>query len=155
MRLGGKVSTGQPHLTLASVWHDDDIWELRIHVSDGQNSFTTQVYQAHADQHQWVAQLTTFSRQVCGGLLDLQLGHFGPEYAAGAVHLRFHFLAQQKIHLSIHGQSDFYAFGQKNVASEARLYFIVEPAQLDRFVAQLQSLKRTAGDEARLLGVTA
>ena len=148
------MSLTQPHLTLASVWYDDDIWELRIHVSDGKNSFTTQVYQAHDDQRQWVAQLTTFSRQVYGGLLDLQLGHFGPEYAAGAVNIRFHFLGQQKIHLSIHAQSDFYTFGQKKVASEARLYFVVEPAQLDRFVAQLQSLDRTAGDEAKLLGVT-
>ena len=143
----------EPHLTLSSVWYDDDLWELRIQVSDGHTRFVTQVYQAHDDRLQWVAQLTIFSRQVYGGLLDLQLGHFGPEYAAGAVHIRFHFLGQQKIHLSIHGQSDFYEFGQKKVASEAMLYFVVEPAQLDRFIAQLQSLKRTAGDEAKLLGV--
>ena len=143
----------QPHLKMSSLWHDDDMWEVELQVHDGYNRFTTKTYIGYNEKNDWITQLKKFATQLYGGLLDLQFGKFGSEYGTGAMLLRFHFLAHQKIHLSIQGQSDFFQFGKKQVAREAKLYFLVEPALLDRFIVDLHALDYTKREEAILWGI--
>ena len=144
----------QPYIKMSSLWHDDDMWELRLQVHDGQNSFTTDIYIGHQDKEAWILQLKRFSTQVHGGLLNLQFGMFGPEYGGGAMQLRFHFLAHKKIHLSVHGQSVFFEFGKNNVARESKLYLLVEPAQLDQFIRALEDFDPTKHGKIQLSGNT-
>ncbi len=104
-------------------------------------------YKAYDDL---ISELDRFKNKMHGGIYDLNLGCFGSEYASGALSARFHFLDRGKIHVSIHTQSEFKDFGEKNVASEAKLYFVSEPALLDNFIQELKNLKASQSDQAIL-----
>jgi hypothetical protein len=127
--------------------------ELQIDVSDGTSSFSNRVYVGHCDLAETATQLDAFREHVYGGLVDVRFGEFGPEYANGAFHARFHFLKPGKLYITSQQESDYSEFGKKSVASCATLYLQSEPALLDRFVGELKSLSARARDDASLEAV--
>jgi hypothetical protein len=135
------------------IWFDDDVIELKIDSFDGNSLFSNEAYVGHHDMVNLIAGLNNFKDQVYGGIYDIQLGAFGPEYAGGAFHARLHFQDRGKVHITINTQSQFEEFGMKNVASEATLYLVSEPALLDNFIAELKALKAGLRDEAKLEAV--
>ena len=136
------------HLT--KVWFDNDGVELRIDVSDGRSFFSNRVYVGHSTLANVVAELDIFKDQVYGGLLDIQFGEFGLEYANGACHARLHFAKPGKFYITCKQQSEFKDFSLTKVASEATLYLRTEPALLDNFIADLRSLHAEQREEAYL-----
>ena len=81
-----------------------------------------------------------------GGIYDIRLGSFGPEYASGTFHARLHFQKLSKIHITVKAQSGFEEFGMKHVASEATLYLVSEPIPLDNFITELKALSAELRD---------
>jgi hypothetical protein len=139
-----------PGIYLKKIWFDEDVVELKIDSSDGNSLFSNKVYVGHQELDDLIAGLNIFRDHVHGGIYDIELGEFGPEYANGAFHARLHFLKPGKIYATINVQSEFEGFGIKNVASEATLYFTTEPILLDNFIAELRALKAGLRDEAKL-----
>lgn len=137
-------------ISLSRVWSDEDVVELHICVADGVSSFTNNAYVGHAALTDAVGSLTVFKNQVHSGILDLCFGKFGPEFANGAFHARFHFAAPGKLFLSCKQESQFVAFGKKTVASNAALYLKSEPALLDRFLIELHAVANGTGNDAYL-----
>lgn len=137
---------------LRKIWFDNDVVELRVECSDGTSRFVTKVYAAH-DVNGAVEELSIFKTHVHGGIYELVLGAFGPEYAGGAFHARLHYRAPGQIFITVRGESDFEEFGIKTVASEATLYLRTEPALLDNFIAELAELKSGNRDDAHLEAV--
>ena len=135
---------------MSKIWSDDDVVELRISVSDGRSSFSMQVYVGHAALSETVSSLHTLKDHLHGGLLDVRLGAFGPEWANGAFHGRFHFAEPGRLYVTSEQESDHEKFGSKTVASRATMHLHSEPALLDRFVSELQALASGSADEARL-----
>lgn len=72
-----------------------------------------------ATKHFAKLSLKRFQNEVHGGLLDIQLGTFGPEYANGGFHARLHFQKLGHLHITCRQQAGFEEFGRKRVASEA------------------------------------
>ena len=142
----------KPGIYLSRVWFDNDVVELRIECSDGTSLFVNEVYAAH-DLNGVIEELSMFKNHVHGGIYDLALGAFGPEYAGGAFHARWHFQSPGQIFITVRGQSDFEEFGIKTVASEATLYLRTEPALLDNFIAELEEFKSGNRDDAHLEAV--
>lgn len=143
----------KPGIHLTKIWFDDDMVELRIDVSDGFSLFSNQVYVGYPDLSRAVADLDVFKHQIHGGLVDLRFGEFGPEYANGAFHARFHFAKPGgRLFITCRQQSDFSEFSIMKVASEATLYLRTEPALLDRFIDELKGLDAKTSDEAYLQG---
>jgi hypothetical protein len=140
----------KPGIHISKVWSDDDVVELRVSVSDGASVFANQAYVGHAALEDTVSSLNVFKDQVHGGLFDLRFGEFGPEYANGAFHARFHFPAPGRLFVSCEQESGFVEFAKKKVASRATLYVKSEPALLDRFVAELRAVAAGTGEEAHL-----
>ena len=140
----------KPGIHFKKIWFDNTVVELRIGSFDGDSFFTTKVYVGHQDFDALIDGLNTFKDHVYGGIFDIKLGGFGPEYANGAFDARLHFQNRGKIHVTIKSQSDYKEFGIKNVASEATLYLISEPALLDNFIGELRKLQATVTDEATL-----
>ncbi len=140
-------------ITITRIWEDDDMVELRVRVSDGESNFTNTAYVAYSVLLEAVAALATFKDHVHGGLLDLEFGEFGPEYANGAFRGRFHFSSPGRLLVSCEQESEFEARGRKTVASSARLYFWSEPALLDRFITELRHLATTPDTSAELEGI--
>jgi hypothetical protein len=129
-----------PGIRLTRIWSDDDMIELRIDVSDGVAFFSNSVYVGYSTLTETIADLNRFKDHVYGGLLDIRFGEFGPEYAGGAFHARLHFAKPGRLYVTCKQQSDYRDFAVKNVASEATLYLISEPALLDRFLASAGAL---------------
>lgn len=138
---------------ISRVWSDDDVVELRILVSDGTSSFSNQAYVGHAALEDAVSSLHVFKDHVHGGLFDLRFGEFGPEYANGAFHARFHLPVSGRLFVSCEQESEFVEFAKKEVASRATIYVRSEPALLDRFIAELRAVSSGASDEAYLEAV--
>jgi hypothetical protein len=111
------------------------------------------VYVGHQGMKDLIVELSIFKDHIYGGIYDIQMGEFGPEYASGAFHARLHFHQHSKLHITIEAQSEFEEFGTKNVASEATLYLISEPILLDNFIADLKALGAGLRDEAKLEAV--
>jgi hypothetical protein len=136
------------HMT--KVWFDDDMIELKIAVSDGTSLFSNKVYVSYQAMDNMVSNLNAFREQIHGGLLDIRLGEFGPEYARGAFHARLHFPRPGKLYITCKMESEFEEFSIKKVASEATLYLKTEPVLLDNFISELKSLNAKKRDDAHL-----
>ena len=140
-------------INFTRIWFDDDVVQLKIGSSDGKSVFCNEVYLGHKDLDDLIAGLSTFRNHVHGGLFDIVLGSFGPEYAGGAFHARLHFQSPSKIIVTVRVQSDFQEFGIKTVASEATLYLRTEPILLDNFISELRALKSGKRDDANVQAV--
>ena len=140
----------KPGIYISKVWSDDDVVELRIGVSDGASLFTNLVYVGHAVLEDAVSSLRVFKDHVHGGLLDARFGEFGPEYANGAFHARFHFPVPGRLFVSCEQESDYAEFSKTEVASRATMYLKSEPALLDRFIGELQAVAAGTSDGAHL-----
>ena len=134
------------------VWSDDDCAEINVAASDGSSVFLTKVYVGHPRLADLVGGLDRFKGQIHGGVYDLRLGEFGPEYASGAFHARLHFHqpGHGRIFITVHAESDWHDFTVSKVASSATLYLTTEPALFDNFVAELGRLKAGETNEAFL-----
>jgi len=132
------------------IWDDESLIELEIKVNDGQNLFTMQVYTTEYGIKKIYDELNVFKEHIHGGIYDLDLGSFGPEYASGAFHARFHFQERGKINITTKMQSDYFDFGKKQVAREATLFLITEPALLDNFIIEFKHLENESGNNAEL-----
>src|SRR5207247_9244249 len=95
---------------------------VKLDVPAGTSVFCKTVYVGNAYFTDAVARLDTFKDHVHGGLLDMRFGEFGPEYANGAFHARFHFPKPGKLYITCKQQSDFQDFSIKHVDSDATLY---------------------------------
>ena len=140
----------KPGIKFENIWHDEDMYEFKIYSSDGAYVFTHEVYVGYGTFDETISGLDAFKSQVYGGIYDLKFGSFGPEYASGAFHARFHFQDKDGIFITIRAQSEYEGFGKKNIASEAILYLVAEPAQLDNFIVSLKSLDNGITDNAHL-----
>jgi hypothetical protein len=140
----------KPGIQISKVWADDDVVELRVSVSDGTSSFSNKVYVGHAALDDAVSSLHVFKDHVHGGLLDLRFGEFGPEYANGAFHARFHFSVPGRLFVSCKQEAEFVEFAKKEVANQATMYVKSEPALLDRFIAELRAVAAGRSEQAFL-----
>ena len=141
-------------IRITRIWSDQDMVELAIDVADGVSRFVNRVYVGYDHLAETIARLDQFKTHVHGGILDVEFGGFGSEYANGAFHARFHFAKPGRLFISCRQESDFGEFGSKKVASCATMYLVSEPVLLDRFIAELRRVSVDAESEAHLEAVT-
>jgi hypothetical protein len=141
----------KPSIIVSRICGDDDELEVTVAVSDGKSLFSTNI-------SLWYSRLETIAREletfidVHGGLYDIELGSFGPEYASGAARIRLHFHDMARICVSAFTESKFTEFSIKKIASRGELYFYSEPALLDNFIDELKSMSKRHSDSATLQG---
>ena len=83
----------KPKIALKKIWFDEDITEFLVTVSDGVSTFKSEVYVGYKYLEILIKELNTFKDQIYGGLYDIEMGEFGPEYANGAFKARLHYYA--------------------------------------------------------------
>lgn len=135
------------------IWSDDDMVELKIDVCDGTSTFSTKVYVGHSQLEGVLADLTEFRTGIYGGICDVRLGAFGPEYASGAVDMRLHFYDRARLYVTCKMEGDYREFSLNKVASRAVLYLRSEPVLLDNFIDELRELAAHGRFEATLEAV--
>ena len=67
-----------PHLTITHIGADEDVLELSFEVCDGSSRFVNSAYVGLDWPKDQAAALATFSRQVHGGICNLEAGDRGP-----------------------------------------------------------------------------
>jgi hypothetical protein len=97
----------KPGIHISKIYFDEDMIELRIGISNGTSFFSNQVYVGHRAFEEVISSMSIFRDHIHGGLLDVQFGEFGPEYANGAFHARFHFHSPGSLYVSCKQESDF------------------------------------------------
>lgn len=137
-------------IRLTRIWADDDMLELEVEICDGRSLFANRIYVGHDQLAETVSGLHVFKDQIYDGLFNLRFGEFGPEYASGALDARLHFRKQGKILVRVSAQSDFSRFDGREVASEATLYLVTEPALLDNFIVALRGLSKEENHQSEL-----
>ena len=135
---------------ISNIWSDESVLELRITAKTESIEFTNKVYTCQMDINQIVKDLNRFKNQIYGGLLDIQLGTFGEEYANGAIWGRLQFQSRGQIHITLKMESDFREFGKRYIADEAKFYMITEPALLDEFISSLSLIYEKEGNKSIL-----
>jgi hypothetical protein len=143
----------QKRIGFTRIWSDNDLIELRVLVADENSSFSNTVHVSGTGLQSLAEELSIFRDHVHGGIKDIRIGEFGPEYANGAFHARLHFRDPGKLFISTHQQSEFSSFSVGDVASEARMYVISEPILLDNFILEFERLARGVNEEAILVCV--
>jgi len=143
-----------PRIAITKIWSDDDMVEFCIHVCDGTFLFSNQVYVAHQRLNDVAHELEQFKAKLSGGIYDLQFGSFGPEYASGALDARLRVNDRGRILIKVRGQSDFIDFDDDRVASEATLYLVALPSQLDDFVRAFRAIGTGHTDRAELTAMS-
>jgi hypothetical protein len=138
------------HIRVSERSRDENLLQLQFEVYDGSSTFINSAY-ADLDWFGTAAdELHRFARQIYGGLYDLDVGMSGPEYADGAIAVRFHWFRPTELYVATWQQSSFFEFKGNQVASEASLFLRTQPALLDRFIAELRSAHRQQQEEATL-----
>jgi hypothetical protein len=126
-------------IRIAINWSDEDVWQLRLEVSDGASTFVNSAYVSPEWFGDTADALERFGKQVYGGLYDMKAGAAGPEFADGAFVARFHWYKPTEPFISTWQESGFVEFKGHHVASEANLFLRTEPVLLDRFTAELRA----------------
>jgi hypothetical protein len=134
----------KPSIEFKKIWEDDDMYEFTISVCDGRSLFQFDAYAGKIDLNEIVQRLSVFKNHVYGGLYDLRIGEFGPEYASGAFHARFEFhrSGNGKLSITVKGETEWNDFTHTKVASNATLYLRTEPALFDRWIDEVSALSK-------------
>jgi hypothetical protein len=140
------------NISLQRVWSDEDVDQLHIVSSDGCSTSCVTVYVARALWDTLVRDLDRFKTHLHGGLYDLKLGEFGPEFAGGAVLARLHFYppGRGRLCITVNTEGEWEDFGMSSKATRATLHLHSEPGLLDDFISQLTGLGSRRTDKALL-----
>ena len=142
----------KPEITFKRIWQDDDMVELEISTCDGKSIFESSAYIGHSNLAEISKEIDAFKDHLYGGLYDLRIGEFGPEYANGAFHARmeFHRSGNGKLSITVKSESEWEEFTHTKVASNSTLFLRTEPALLDNFILSFKGLSTSTTDEASL-----
>src|SRR5690242_15246214 len=99
-----------PRIAIIRTWSDNDVAQLTFEVCDGVSTFANEAYVGHDWAANAAEALRTFSRQIHGGLFNLEASEGGPEYASGAFRARFHYYKPTHLLISTWQQGEFFAF---------------------------------------------
>jgi hypothetical protein len=141
----------EPKIKFKNIWMDDDMFELEIVTFSESSSFRTKVYVGYPNIEKISEDLDIFKTHIHGGLYDMTFGEFGPEYGSGAFSIRFHFQQNGKLNLTIKIQTEYYSFGNKEIADEATMHLKTEPALFDNFISTIKSISKVVGNEIDLI----
>jgi hypothetical protein len=139
-----------PRITITRAWSDNDVAQLVFEVCDGVSAFTNEAYAPLDWGATAAAALRTFSKQIHGGLFDLEAGTEGPEYASGWFRARLHYYTPNQLLVSAIQQGDFLSFKGSRTAPTATMFLKTEPSLLDQFISALPALDASDGAQAVL-----
>jgi hypothetical protein len=144
----------KPGIAFTSMSSDENMVELRVDICDGRSMFVNEIYVGHRVLAETISGIELFKDQLYGGLFNLRFGEFGSEYASGALDIRMQFRQRGRVFLRVLAQSAFCRLDDQDIASEATLHLVSEPALLDRFILELRTLSQGSTEHAELLAIS-
>jgi len=134
-------------IRLELLWHDVDVFEIRLVAWNGLFGGGADVYLAIGSLKERAEKLDGFPRSPADNR-EVIFGAFGPEYAGGAVSLRF-FCGDGAGHAYVDLKIESDSQSGRMVQSVA-MSLSIEPAAVDLFVDELRRLEDEKKGTARL-----
>jgi hypothetical protein len=141
-------------INLTRVESDLSMVSMQAALRAAEGSFNLdRLYIGHGQLAEALAALARLRENPTGGRAEFTLGRFTADIHVGvsALHISMHFNHRAQLLVSVHAQrlTSFEFDGARHV-TEARLHSIHFPAELDRFVLELQAISTGHGDLAVL-----
>ena len=89
----------KPRIYFQKIWFDNDLIEFKVEVTDGDSLFSNKVYIGYRQLENLLNDLNVFREHIHGGIYDIELGNFGPEYGSGGFQARLHFYSSSKLYI--------------------------------------------------------
>ena len=125
-------------LSVSYLWHDSDVLEIRVIAENADFRGTAAVYVGTGDLHEAATTLSGFPKHQLDKR-EITFGAFGKHSAGGAVNLRFH-CRDLAGHVTCTAMIES-AYGDQEVAGSATVCVDFDPASLDEFLLQLQTVE--------------
>ena len=125
----------EKRITFINIWSDDDIYELKIEVCDGNSTFCNNVYIDHSYLRKIISDLSKLSNNK---KYQINIGTFNPQHAGGAFQATLNIQSPLTMYIATHQQSDYETLFTKEIASEAKIYLISKPEYIQSFLAELK-----------------
>jgi len=122
------------------LWVDEGSISMDVSVTNGRSAFATNIVAPLDLLLSQIRRLNAFSKEIYGGIYDLTLGNFGEEFAYGGFTARLHFTEPGVLSIACFLETEYFIFGKRRVADNARIYLRAEVNSLDTFVFELESL---------------
>jgi len=140
-------------LKMCYLWHDIDVYKVRISGSNGVFSGGTDVYRGIGGIAEAASTLDGFPVNTSDHR-ELQFGAFGRDFAGGGVNLRFFCkdgAGHAVLEFRIESEDGCYTNSRWNQPEQsARFFAEVEPSAIDDFVAELRKLEEEKSGIASL-----
>jgi hypothetical protein len=137
------------YLELEVIWKDDDMFELRISVDNGRYSGITEVYDQRESLYKFATKLKGFPNGI------EKLTHSAGEKDSYAYcEMMFYIIDPAgKIGVLVKLEENVSTEYRENEKDKLKLELIVEPAAIDIFQKELQTLASNEEGKARLNGI--
>ena len=139
----------QKYLSLKVIWKDDDMFELRVEVNNGRYSGRTEVYEQTEPLFEFAKKLKGFPNEHerifhSAGIKD-GYSYFDMTF--------YQFDLTGKVGVLIHLEENVATEYRKEEKDKLKLELIIEPAAIDNFQRELESLAKNEEGNAMLIGV--
>jgi hypothetical protein len=139
----------EKYLELEVIWKDDDMFELRISVDNGRYSGITEVYDQREPLYEFASKLNEFPNGLDG------ISHSaGKKDSYAYFEMRFYLIDPTgKVGVLVTLEENVSSEYRENEKDKLKLELIVEPAAIDNFQKELQTLAMKEEGKARLNGI--
>lgn len=136
-------------LKLEVIWKDDDMFELRINVSNGRFSGTTEVYEVDESLMQFAKELNGFPN----GQPEL-IHTCGKVDSYAYFEMKFYQIDETgKVGVLINLEENVSTQYRENEKDKLKMELIVEPNAIDTFQKELLTMAKTESGTAELIGI--
>lgn len=131
------------------IWKDDDMFELRISVDNGRYSGVTEVYDQREPLYEFASKLNGFPND-----LDRISHSAGEKDSYAYFEMMFYIIDPAgKVGVQVTLEENVSTEYRENEKDKLKLELIVEPAAIDIFQKELQTLAANEDGKARLNGI--
>ena len=143
------MKNNQTYLELEVIWKDDDMFELRISVDNGRYSGVTEVYDQREPLYEFATRLKGFPNG-----LDKIIHSAGEKDSYSYFEMTFYSIdITGKVGVLVTLEENVSTEYRENEKDKLKLELIVEPASIDVFQKELQTLAANEDGKARLNGI--
>jgi len=127
-----------------------DEFELNIRIESASAMMRTEMYVSEIKIIGFIKQIENYALNSNFGLLSLQFGEFGHEYAGGAVYFRFNTKKPDEISLSIYAESNHTKTFDSYVAENLKMHCTTDYREIENFICGLKKFLTNEANEAIL-----
>ena len=137
------------YLSLEVIWKDEDMFELKVVVDNGRYSGTTEVYDQRKPLHEFALNLNGFPNGE-----DILVHSAGEKDSYAFFEMAFYPIDPTgKVGVLVTMEENVPTEYRENEKDKLKIELIVEPAAIDIFQKELQTLAANEDGKAQLIGI--